>query len=65
MGIDTLAFSSVETAQVLRSLLPGFASGALRPFPIATGVRYTLANAHDAFVAVLGASRDRIVLVPG
>ena len=65
VGIDTLALSSPETAAVLRELLPGFASGALKPFPIAAASRYTLANARDAFVAVLGSSRDRIVLVPG
>ena len=35
VGIDTLALSSVETADVLRELAPGFAEGALRPFPIA------------------------------
>ncbi len=64
VGIDTLALSSIETGAVLRSLLPGFEAGALRPFPIMAGSRYTLANARDAFVAVLGASRDRIVLVP-
>ena len=65
VGIDTLALSSPETATVLQELLPGFASGALRPFPIAAASRYTLANARDAFIAVLGSSRDRIVLVPG
>ena len=65
VGIDTLALSSPETAAVLRELLPGFASGALKPFPIATASRYTLANAREAFIAVQGSSRDRIVLVPG
>ena len=64
VGIDTLALSSVETASVLRDLLPGFASGALKPYPVAARSRYTLANARDAFVAVLGSSRDRVVLIP-
>ena len=64
VGIDTLALSSVETAAVLRDLLPGFESGALKPFPIPATSRYTLANARDAFVAVSGSSRDRVVLIP-
>ena len=64
VGIDTLALSSVATGAVLRDLLPGFESGALRPFPIQPNSRYTLERARDAFVAVLGSSRDRIVLVP-
>ena len=65
VGIDTLALSSIETGAVLRTLLPGFEAGALKPFPIGAASRYTLARARDAFVAVLAASRDRIVLVPG
>ena len=64
VGIDTLALSSVETASVLRELLPGFEAGALKAFPIAPNSRYTLANARDAFIAVLGSSRDRVVLIP-
>jgi NADPH:quinone reductase-like Zn-dependent oxidoreductase len=64
VGIDTLALSSVETGAVLRVLLPGFESGALKPFPITHSSCYGLANARDAFVAVLGSSRDRVVLVP-
>jgi NADPH:quinone reductase-like Zn-dependent oxidoreductase len=64
VGIDTLSLSSVETAGVLRALLPGFETGALKPFPIVPSARYTLDRARDAFVAVLGAARDRVVLVP-
>ena len=64
VGIDTLALSSVETGAVLRELLPGFDTGALKPFPISANSRYTLENARDAFVAVQGSSRDRVVLVP-
>ncbi|MBV9077752.1 MAG: zinc-binding alcohol dehydrogenase family protein [Methylobacteriaceae bacterium] len=65
VGIDTLALSSVETADVLRELQPGFASGALKPFPIAPHAIYPLARAAEAYVAVLGSSRDRLVLRPG
>jgi NADPH:quinone reductase len=62
VGIDTLALSSIETADVLRELAPGFASGHLRPFPIKPSAVYRLEDAARAYVAVLGSSRDRIVL---
>ncbi|VIO78057.1 Phthiocerol/phenolphthiocerol synthesis polyketide synthase type I PpsC [Bradyrhizobium ivorense] len=65
LGIDTLAFSSVESADVLRSVLPGFAAGLLRPYPIADRSIYALADAKAAYDAVIGSSRDRIVLRPG
>jgi NADPH:quinone reductase len=65
VGIDTLAFSSVESADVLRSVLPGFAGGFLRPFPIKDGSIYSLADAKAAYAAVIGSSRDRIVLRAG
>lgn len=65
VGIDTLAFSSVESADVLRSVLPGFSDGLLRPFPIKGGSIYSLADAKAAYAAVTGSSRDRIVLRPG
>ncbi|WP_406853621.1 zinc-binding alcohol dehydrogenase family protein [Alsobacter sp. KACC 23698] len=64
VGIDTLALSSVETADVLRELAPGFAEGALRPFPIQPSAIYPLREAARAYVAVLGSSRDRIILDP-
>jgi NADPH:quinone reductase len=65
VGIDTLALSSIDTAEVLRELVPGFASGHLKPFPILSHARYPLARAAEAYVAVLGAARERMVLVPG
>jgi NADPH:quinone reductase len=42
VGIDTLAFSSIESADVLRSVMPRFAGGFLRPFPIAASSIYPL-----------------------
>jgi NADPH2:quinone reductase len=65
VGIDTLAFSSVESADVLRNVLPGFDAGFLRPFPIKDGSIYSLADVKAAYSAVIGSSRDRIVLRPG
>ena len=64
VGIDTLALSSIETADVLRELQPGFASGALKPFPISAGSIYPLSHAAEAYAAVLGSSRDRLVFHP-
>jgi len=64
VGIDTLAFSSTESADVLRSVMPGFADGFLRPFPIAASSIYPLSDAKAAYAAVIGSSHDRIVLRP-
>ena len=64
VGIDTLALSSTATAEVLRDLVPGFASGALKPFPIEERAIYPLDRAREAYVAVLSAARDRIVFLP-
>jgi NADPH:quinone reductase-like Zn-dependent oxidoreductase len=64
VGIDTLALSSLETADVLRELAPGFASGALKPFPIRSSASYPLERAAEAYRAVIGSARDRIVLLP-
>jgi NADPH:quinone reductase len=64
VGIDTLAFSSIESADVLRSVMSGFAGGFLRPFPITASSIYPLSDAKAAYAAVIGSSRDRIVLRP-
>jgi len=65
VGIDTIALSSVETGAILRDLVPGFAAGFLRPFPIKDSAVYPLAEAYAAYQAVMSSSRDRVVLVPG
>jgi len=64
VGIDTLGLCSVATGEVLRELVPGFASGKLKPFPIRPGAVYPLEKAKEAFMAVAGSSRDRIILRP-
>jgi NADPH:quinone reductase-like Zn-dependent oxidoreductase len=64
VGIDTLGLSSVATGDVLRELAPGFASGHLKPFPINPAAVYPLEQARQAFVAVAGSSRDRVILKP-
>lgn len=64
VGIDTLSLSSIATAEVLRDLVPGFTSGALKPFPIEASAIYPLERAREAYAAVLGSSRDRVVFLP-
>ncbi len=64
VGIDTLALSSIETGDILRELVPGFASGALRPFPIMPDAIFALSDAARAYVAVLSSSRDRVIFDP-
>ncbi len=64
VGIDTLGLSSTATGAVLRDLGPGFAGGHLKPFPIKTGAIYSLERAKEAYVAVAGFSRDRVILRP-
>jgi len=64
VGIDTLGLSSIATGAVLRELAPGFASGHLKPFPIKPSAVYSLEQAKDAFAAVAGSSRDRVILRP-
>jgi NADPH2:quinone reductase len=64
VGIDTLALSSVETADVLRNLLPGFESGALKPFSIEPSSVYPLGKAREAYRAVMGSARNRVLFDP-
>jgi NADPH:quinone reductase-like Zn-dependent oxidoreductase len=64
VGVDSLALDSRASAAVLRNLLPGFASGQLKPFEIQDTACYPLAQATAAYRAVLAGARDRIVLRP-
>jgi NADPH:quinone reductase len=61
-GIDTLALDASQSAAILRELLPGFASGRLRPFPVRDVSCFPLAQVKDAYRAVLDSARDRVVL---
>ncbi|GAC1336474.1 MAG: zinc-binding alcohol dehydrogenase family protein [Beijerinckiaceae bacterium] len=64
VGVDTLALSSIESANILRDLLPGFAGGALKPFPIGAASVFSLARAAEAYRVVMEASRHRVILDP-
>jgi NADPH:quinone reductase len=64
VGIDTLSLSSVATGEVLRELQPGFASGHLKPFRVPAHAVFPLSAAKEAYAAVLGSSRDRMIFRP-
>ena len=63
-GIDTLALDAAASATTLRAMLPGFASGALRPFPVVADACYRLDQAEAAYRRVSSGTRDRVVLLP-
>lgn len=65
VGIDTLAFSSVASGDILREALAGFVSGHLKPFPIRERAIYSLSEAKQAYQSVIGSSHDRVILRPG
>lgn len=64
VGIDTLAFTAVESAELLREMVPHFASGKLKPFPIHADFTYRFSAAKEAYMTVIGSSPERVVLVP-
>jgi NADPH:quinone reductase len=64
VGIDTLGFSSIASAEVLKVGLAGFASGQLKPYPIAPSAIYPFSDARAAYLAASGLSRDRVILKP-
>jgi NADPH2:quinone reductase len=63
-GADSISLSSIATGDILRELLPGLASGHLRPFPIAAHAIYSFERAREAYIAVLGSARDRLIFKP-
>jgi NADPH:quinone reductase len=64
IGIDTLALTSIEGAEILDDLRPGFEDGSLQPFPINPASIYPLTEAETAYRAVIGGSPDRVLLKP-
>jgi NADPH:quinone reductase len=64
VGIDTLAFTAVQSAALLAKLAPGFADGTLKPFPIDPSFVYRLEDAKSAYLEVMGSAPQRVVLVP-
>ena len=64
VGVDTLALDSSACASILDQLAPMFASGALKPFPVLPEYTYALADAAEAYRAVLQGATERVVLKP-
>jgi len=64
LGIDTLALDSGNCAEILDTLKPGFERGSLRAFPVSDSAMFSLAEAEQAYRAVIAGSRERIVLAP-
>jgi NADPH2:quinone reductase len=64
VGVDTLALSSIASGEILREVVSGFASDHLKPFPIVQEAIYSLADAKKAYVAVIGSSRNRVIIKP-
>ena len=63
-GVDTLAFTAVESAELMREMTPHFASGKLKPFPIEDRFKFPFSRAKDAYAEVIGSALQRVVLVP-
>jgi NADPH:quinone reductase len=64
VGIDSLAMSSVEGAEILGQLVPDFEAGTLKPFPIHADAIFPLEQAAAAYRRVLKGSSDRVLLAP-
>lgn len=64
VGVDTLALDSLACATILDALAPMFEAGALKPFPVHADYTYALADAGDAYRAVLRGAAERVVLKP-
>ncbi|MFY4695983.1 quinone oxidoreductase family protein [Burkholderia glumae] len=64
VGVDSLALDGAACARILDELAPAFEAGTLRPFPIAADHVYPLARARDAYRAVLGGTRERVLVRP-
>ena len=64
VGVDTLAMDSQACAKILDALAPMFAAGQLKPFPVLPDYTYALADAKDAYRAVLQGAPERVVLTP-
>jgi NADPH2:quinone reductase len=63
-GVDTLGFTAVESAELMREMAPHFASGKLKPFPIEDRFKFPFSRAKDAYAEVIGSASQRVLLVP-
>ena len=63
-GIDSLALDASTSAALLGQLVPGFANGQLRAFPVVQRASFPLEGARDAYGAVQAIAQERVVLLP-
>lgn len=63
-GVDTLGFTAVESAELMREMAQHFASGKLKPFPIEDRFKFPFSRAKDAYAEVIGSALQRVVLIP-
>lgn len=63
-GVDTLAFTAIESAELMCEMALHFASGKLKPFPIEDRFKFPFSCAKDAYTEVIGSASQRVVLIP-
>jgi NADPH:quinone reductase-like Zn-dependent oxidoreductase len=64
IGVDSIGFTAVESAELMREMVPHFASGTLQPFPIEDRFTFNFARAKEAYTQVIGSALQRVILVP-
>jgi NADPH2:quinone reductase len=65
IGIDSLAMTAIECAEIFDELRPGFENGSLQPFAVSAEGSFRLEQAGEAYRKVLGGSSGRLAFVPG
>jgi NADPH:quinone reductase len=65
IGIDSLAMTAVECAEIFDELRSGFENGSLQPFEVRAEGVFRLEQAGEAYRKVLGGSPERLAFVPG
>jgi len=60
---ETMQYDAVQSAAILSELLPGFASGEVKP-PLVNETVFPLQASHDAYEAVKAGSPTRVVVSP-
>jgi len=64
LSVETMQHGAVSSAEIVRSVLPAFDAGALRPPRVHEEV-FPLARAREAYGLVLGGCPKRVVVAPG
>ncbi len=64
IGVSNMDLDRFACAELFEKLTPGFASGALKPYPAGPGNVFALGEAGAAYGKVLQGSKDRIFIDP-